>query len=151
MKRLLIWSVFALAAFPAWSQTQQQRDWCNGGAATNDQRIEGCSALIQSAREARPDLATDYNNRGTAYRGNGLYGMAIADYTEAIDLKPDFPDAYSNRGLTNKIKGADDEAIADCSKVIALKPDDAVAYYNRGVVNEHKGFATRRLPITGRR
>ncbi len=38
------------------------------------------------------------NNRGIAYRNQGKYDRAIADFDEAIKLKPDYAVAMYNRG-----------------------------------------------------
>src|SRR6185437_1647794 len=120
-----------LIATPSWSQTAQQRTWCFSSAATDDETIDGCTALIQSGRETT-NLPTEFYNRGIGYDGKGLYDQAIADDTQAIALKPDYAEAYDNRGFAYDDKGLYDQAIADYTQAIALKPDFADAYTNRG-------------------
>jgi len=51
-------------------------------------------------------------SRGSAYRFNGEYDQAIADYTQAIKIYPS-PGAYSDRGAAYNNKGEYDRAIAD--------------------------------------
>jgi tetratricopeptide (TPR) repeat protein len=129
LKRLGVSAPFASAAS---AQTPQQRDWCNSPTAADDQRIEGCSALIQSAQETSATKAVAYATRGAAYVHKGLYDQAIADYTQAIALKPDDA-AYQGRGMAYRGKFLHDQAIADFAQAIAFKPDDADAYNNRGL------------------
>ena len=133
MRRIWIGLALALASGPAWAQTQQQHDWCYSDAATDDQTIDGCTALIQSGRETSVGQAVIYYNRGIGYDDKGLYDQAIADYTRAIALKPDYAVAYDNRGNAFNSKGLYDQAIADHTRAIALQPGLAKAHNNRGV------------------
>ena len=132
MRGLLIGLALALVAAPAWAQTPQQRDWCSSDTATDDQTIDGCTALIASGRETTVGQAAAYYNRGIGYEDKGLHDQAIADYTQAIALKPDYAVAYDNRGNAFDSKGLYDQAIADHSQAIALQPGLANAHYNRG-------------------
>ena len=140
MRGLLIGLVLALVAPAAWAQTPQQRDWCYSATASDDQTVDGCTALIQTGRETPANMADIYYNRAYAYDNKALYDQALADYNQAIALKPDFTFAYHNRGVSYRHKGLYDLAIADFTRAIALKPDYALAYKNRGLANENKGF-----------
>ena len=131
MHRVLIGIALLFVAQPAWAQTPQQSDWC-GPAATDDQRLAGCTALIQLGRETPANLAVDYYNRGNAYQGKGLYDQAIADYTQSIALEPNDADAYNNRGNAYHRAGLYDRATPDYTEAIALKPDDFEAHNDRG-------------------
>lgn len=139
VRNFLIGLAWALIATPSWSQTAQQRTWCFSSAATDDETIDGCTALIQSGRETT-NLPTEFYNRGIGYDGKGLYDQAIADDTQAIALKPDYAEAYDNRGFAYDDKGLYDQAIADYTQAIALKPDFADAYTNRGSAYGKKGL-----------
>jgi TonB family protein len=148
----LIGLAFALIATPSWAQTAQpsaqtaqQRTWCFSTAATDDETIDGCTALIQSGRETT-DLPIEFYNRGIGYGGKGLYDQAIADDTQAIALKPDYAEAYDNRGFAYDDKGLYDQAIADYTQAIALKPDYADAYVNRAWVYHQAGRDAQGLP-----
>jgi tetratricopeptide (TPR) repeat protein len=138
MRLILIGLALALVAPAAMAQTQQQRDWCDP-SATDDQRIDGCTAVIRSGRETPANQVIAYTNRGRAYDDKGLYDQAIADATRVIALKPDNAVAYNNRGNAYANKGLYDQAIADYTQAIALKSDDAIAYQNRGIAYEDKG------------
>src|SRR6516164_2690978 len=87
-----------LTGASALAQTPQERGWCEGeDAATVDQRIDGCSAVIKAARDKGDKLAEAFNNRGVGYRLKGDYDRAIADYNQAIKLNAKFAVAYNNR------------------------------------------------------
>src|SRR6185503_13745069 len=93
-------SVLGLAALPSASQaqTQQQLDWCNGkGDATAEQKVVGCTALIQSGQYTGKDLAIVYYLRGKAQKDRD---KALADYNEALKLDPSHVGALSSRALT---------------------------------------------------
>jgi tetratricopeptide (TPR) repeat protein len=133
MRVILIGLALALVSGPAWAQSPQQYDWCGSPSATDDQRIAGCTAVIQSGRETTADQAGAYSNRGWAYYNKGLYDQTIADETRAIALQPGFAFAYSNRGAAYFAKGLFDQAIADETRAIAFQPGLAQAYNNRGL------------------
>ncbi len=140
MRGILIGLALALVFGPAWAQTQQQRDWCYSDTATDDQTIDGCTALIQSPQESPATKAEAYDNRGYAYKHKGLYDQAIADETQSLALNPNSAIAYNTRGLAYSHKGLYDLAIADYNRSIALKPDYAHAYYSRATAFEMKGL-----------
>lgn len=129
MKRHLIGLVLALAVSPAWAQTQEQIDWCNGSTATDDQTIEGCTALIQSGHETPANQALAYNYRAFSYVVKGQYDLAVADYNKAIALKPD-ADYYDSRGLAYEKEGNRDQAIADFRTALKLAPDNTAFQEN---------------------
>jgi tetratricopeptide (TPR) repeat protein len=77
---------------PAAAQSSQRRAWCvnQGGTFSIDQRINGCSSIIQSGRESPRNLAVAYYSRGLAYYDKGDDDRAIAEFNEAIRLDPKF-------------------------------------------------------------
>ena len=85
----------------AYAQTAQERRWCEGqDAATPNQRIDACSAVIKAGREKGDKLADVFNDRGIGHRLNGDYDRAIADYSQAIKLNGKFAAALNNRGVS---------------------------------------------------
>jgi Flp pilus assembly protein TadD len=123
MRGRLIGLALALVATAALAQTQQQRDWCFAPGPTNGQAIEGCTALIDSARETSASKAAAYHHRGFAYERDGWLAWAIADYTEAIALKPDNAGPYDNRAAAYEKKGLRDAAVADYRAALKINPN----------------------------
>src|SRR6266851_941933 len=121
----------SLAGASALAQTPQERGWCESeDAVTVDQRIDGCSAVIRTARDKGDKLAEAFNNRGVGYRLKGDYDRAIADYDQAIKLRPS-AEGYFNRGNAQLGKAHYDRAIDDYNQAIKLKADFAAAFDNR--------------------
>src|ERR1700688_1704642 len=85
---------------PAWAQSDQQIDWCNGNDnATPELSVSGCTAMIQSGEHTGDELAIVFNNRGLAYFEDGQSERASQDYDQAIRLAPNFFNALINRGF----------------------------------------------------
>jgi tetratricopeptide (TPR) repeat protein len=126
---------------PAAAQLSQKWTWCvnQGGAFSADQRIDGCSSIIQSGRETPRKLAVAYYSRGLAYYDKGDDDRAIAEYNEAIRLDPQSAQAYSSRGLAYDHKGDLGRAEPDYSEAIRLDPKYAQAYFHRGNAYYQKG------------
>src|SRR5665213_1919406 len=149
MRGLLIGVALALVSGPAMAQTQQQRDWCFSPTATDDETVDGCTALIQSTQVTPANKAAAYSNRGVAYSSKGLYDQAIADETQALALNPNNSGGHDIRGNAYRHKGLYDQAIADYTQSIALKPNyaasyndsgNATAYIDRGIAYKDKGL-----------
>lgn len=64
--------------------------------------------------------AKSYVDSGNAYRSQGEYEQAIADYTKAIELDPAYAAAYYNRGLAYDGQGDTEKALADYRKALDL-------------------------------
>ena len=126
---------------PAAAQLSQKWTWCvnQGGTFSADQRINGCSSVIQSGRETPRNLAVAYYSRGLAYYDKGDDDRAIAEYNEAIRLDPQLAQAYSSRGLAYDHKGDLGRAEPDYNEAIRLDPKYAQAYFNRGNAYYQKG------------
>ena len=82
------------AAVQAQSYEQLER-WCHDDNATDDQTIQGCSAVITSGRESGEKLARVFYDRGLAWLNKEQLGRAIEDFDEAIRLNPNFANAFS--------------------------------------------------------
>jgi tetratricopeptide (TPR) repeat protein len=122
----------ALQDFPAAAQTQQQVDWCNNNsnAFSVDQRLVGCTALIESGQASAQDRAAGYSNRCSAYSDKSDSNRAVADCNEAIRLDPKLANAYLNRGKAYSDMGDFDRAIADYDRAIELNPKSSIGYNN---------------------
>ena len=112
-----------LAALPAWAQTREENvDLCTSD--NPDVKIAACTAMIQSGRESIVGLYVAYNQRGLAYDAKGLYGQAIADYTELIALLPTDRGGYVLRGGSYEKNGQRDQAIADYRAALKFDPEN---------------------------
>jgi tetratricopeptide (TPR) repeat protein len=83
--------------------------------------------------------AEEYLARGNIEYFASNYGMALANYTEAIRLNPKYAWAYRNRGLARDYLGDLIGAITDYDQAISLDPQDVAAYYNRGLARYDQG------------
>src|SRR6516225_8179737 len=142
----------SLAGASALAQTPQERGWCESeDAVTVDQRIDGCSAVIRTARDKGDKLAEAFNNRGVGYRLKGDYDRAIADYSQAIKLKADFAAAFDNRCWARAVVGILKQALADCNEALRLMPNNVATLDSRGFVFLKMTNFVLRFPITTRR
>ena len=136
--------IFAAPA-AASAQTQEQRDWCFSPTASDDQTVEGCTAIIAAGQDTPAYRAAALDNRAFAYNNKKLYDLAIADENQSVTLNPDSSNAYDNRGLAYYDKGLYDLAIADFDHALGLTPNgvsyanNANVYNNRGLAYEDKG------------
>src|SRR6476469_2483202 len=98
---LLADAVTALASTGAGAQqpakaTDEQR--CTGQAGVApDAQAAACTALIDSQRFSKQNLAILHSNRGIAYGKAGDYDRAIADFDMALRINPNHVRAYVNR------------------------------------------------------
>jgi tetratricopeptide (TPR) repeat protein len=67
------------------------------------------------------------------------YDLAIAEFSEVIQLKPKYAGAYNNRGVSYAHTGDGDKSVADFNEAIRLNPEYVEAYYNRGIAHNLKG------------
>jgi tetratricopeptide (TPR) repeat protein len=110
------------------SGPEVKKEWCSN----IDQRISGCTAVIQSGEWSGIALAMLFNLRGEAYSDKKDYDRAIADYDQAIDHVK-HADFYRNRGNAYDLKQDYDRAIADYDQAIQLDPKSADSYFHRGI------------------
>ena len=113
---------------------------CNAAVHTDlNEAVAACTRQIHSGRWKGKDLAVSYNNRGNAYRDNGEFDLALADFNTAIRLAPTYYLPYNNRGILWRERGQLDRALADYGDAIRLNPSFAFPYNNRAIVWRDKG------------
>lgn len=80
----------ALLTTPGHAELSQSWPICKGDDldAGPEQRIENCTAIIESPHETRDRRAGAYFHRALAWRVVGNLQRAITDLTEAIALNP---------------------------------------------------------------
>ena len=85
-------------------------------------------------------LAAYFNKRGLANMGSGQFDLAIADFSEAIDIDPDSAESYRNRGRAFEAKGEQDLARADFQLSFQdTQPDPLDDFYDRATYYEEAG------------
>jgi lipoprotein NlpI len=134
-----LWGV-SISICPASEQVQQLINSCgtNSNALSAIQRIDVCTALIQSGGVFGQGLSWAFENRCAAYVDNKQLDLAIADCNRAIEFDPTSR-AYVNRGNAFYARGDNDQAIADYNRAIDLNPKEASAFSNRGRAFYAKG------------
>ena len=88
-------------------------------------------ALLTEIIRQKPTDPFAYLNRGSAQATAGELGLAISDFTTAINLKADLVEALYDRGTTFTHLRRYQNAVADFTEAVRLKPDFALAYCNR--------------------
>ena len=75
-----------------------------------------------------------------AYRNQGDYDKAIADFTAALGLEPLYAPALNNRGNAYFYKGEYDQSIADYNAALKINPDLSDVRYNIERARNARGF-----------
>ncbi len=122
MIRLFVIVVLATTALvsPAWAESWKDKSnhWRQCQNGNPDEKISGCTAVIQSGHESLANVAEALSNRCWAYYLKRENDQAIADCSQAINLHPNFVIAYGRRGAAYMGKGQYDRAIEDYNKAI---------------------------------
>jgi tetratricopeptide (TPR) repeat protein len=95
---------------------------CVGDGASQQQRIENCTRLINEVPMEQRGKA--YLARGNAYLDGGGLEKAIADYDKSLELQPRDKEALYERGFALHDKGDFDRAIADYTAAIDIDGHD---------------------------
>lgn len=108
-------------------------------AFTADQSIEGCTAVIQAARDVPANMAIAFNSRGNSHAAKDQPDCAIEDYDQAIRLNPNYAAPHHNRGGVYLDRAQYDRAIQDFDQAIRLNPNDVLSLVGRGLAWHRKG------------
>src|SRR5947209_1808279 len=129
----VLFAVPALAVAPDHVRTCESKEEIG-----NDQRIAGCTAVINDAAAAMPQKANAFTNRGKAYRAKGNTAAALRDLDQAIQLDPNNAEAFYNRGVLFRERGENDKALQDLELAVEYDKRNANAlstlshiYYDR--------------------
>ena len=76
--------------------------------------------------------------RAECYRNLGLYELAIADISKAMEKDPHWL-SFVRRGDYHRLNGDMEAALADLSAAIEEAPQEGYCYYRRGWAYEQKG------------
>jgi lipoprotein NlpI len=110
-----------------------------------DLALEGCTRIIEDAKQKPKARGIAFYNRGNAYVLKGDHDKAIADFDQALKLEPKNASIYNNRGNARLDKGESDAAMADFEAAIKTDPRYAAAYFNRANALAAKGEIERAL------
>jgi tetratricopeptide (TPR) repeat protein len=94
--------------------------------------LASCSELINTPGGDASARADVFQQRGSMYRRQGKFDLALADFTVSLGYDPKSALAYTGRGNANRSLGKLDESIADHSEAIRIDPKYVEAYSNRG-------------------
>ena len=103
-----------------------------------DRQIAGCTAVIESGREAKEVRGIAYANRGFGYMQKRDYVAAIASFSDAIRLHPQYPNGWWGRADAYNQRREYDAAIADYTEALKLLPNDAEFLNNRAMARFDK-------------
>jgi lipoprotein NlpI len=144
------WLAFASAAMSlvvssAVAQTMPEAKCTALGDIPKDERIAGCTTLLESNRYGLKAGITSHFFRARAFFDKGDFDNAIADYTEIIRLNPNNSIAYVGRGLSHHRKLELDLAIADYDHAIQISPSYRYAFLGRANTYRAKGELDRAM------
>jgi tetratricopeptide (TPR) repeat protein len=113
---------------------------CNAvGNISLDDRIAGCTAVIETATGIQQSVIFAHFRRAEFYLEKGEVDGAIADYDKVIEHDPNNSVARLRRASAYVRKGETDAALADYEKAVQLDPKDIYAYLGRAGVYLVKG------------
>ena len=79
-----------------------------------------------------------YLDKGLDNLDKKEYGLAIKNYTLAIEKDPENYFAYHNRNVAYQYLGEFDLAIKDLTSLIKINPEDTIAYHERAMLYYQK-------------
>ena len=96
-----------------------------------DQVLQACTGLVNSPGGSADDRSLAFLQRGSMYRRQEKYQLALADFDQALRYDPKSASAYTGRGNALRHLGRLDQSIAAHSEAIRLEPNNAMAYRTR--------------------
>src|SRR5205809_1047622 len=91
--------------------------------ATQNMALQAIASFTK-AIELDPTNAGYYYNRGIVHANDGALGLALQDFTRALELRGgDDADILNNRGNVHAMMGDWDAALADLTPCIELNPN----------------------------
>jgi len=82
----------------------------------------GALEYFSQAISFAPDMTRAYEARGDSYTALQLYGLAVADYTQALTLAPNDMDCYAKRAFAYAASGDLDAARRDFDQIAEPLP-----------------------------
>ena len=110
-------------------------------ARLDEANIRRCTEKLASLGPSVEERVITFNTRGNNYDALKRYDLAIADYTEVIQLQPDAEYGYASRALEQFRKEDFPAAVADYDQALRVNPKSSYALYGRGVARLKSGDA----------
>lgn len=124
---------------------------CNAvGNISLDDRITGCTAVIETATAMPQSVIFAHFRRAGFYSLKGEVDRAIADYDQIIEHDPNNRFARLYRASAYVRNRETDAALADYDKAVELDPKDVYAYLGRAGAYRAKGDVDRAIDDYGR-
>jgi len=143
MLRTLVMMSLAVAAMPASALAGAAED-CNQVQDLR-RRIKGCTEFLsqsssnpKNGADAKKRAALAHMSRGYAFSQLGRRDLAVADYSEAIELEPRNVQFRFRRGELFAIAHAFERAEADFDKISEIDPKSPLADRGRGLAFYHR-------------
>jgi len=137
--------VLGSLALHARAETKQEYDWCYDPAATDDQTIQGCTAMIESGKYTGVKLSDAYDNRGVGFNGKKQYDLSIPDFRKAISLNPRNYEAFNNLGNAFYNKEQWNDALDSYDASLRINPQYDKGHKNRGSLYYAVGLYSRAI------
>jgi tetratricopeptide (TPR) repeat protein len=104
-----------------------------------DDRIAGCTAMIDSGPAPLQRLVWAHFRRADAYLKKGEFDLAIADYDQVVQQFPDNVFARMARAYAHCRQENFAASLADYEQVIRLEPQNAAGYLGRASTHMTEG------------
>ena len=104
----------------AQAQTADPQQLCEGPQSTVDDRVRGCSDIIDAGQVRGRELATAYAQRGFAFTLTRNLDQAKNDLDQAIKIAPDYAQAYVNRANLWTVANQPEQAMADAETALRM-------------------------------
>lgn len=111
----------------------------------NDQRIAGCSELIENPNLDAGTKSLAYSMRALALSLRGALAQALPDYDDAIKLDPSSAMALNNRAWVLYKLDRLSEGMADVERSLTLSPSSPHAHDTRAHIKQALGERTAAL------
>jgi tetratricopeptide (TPR) repeat protein len=108
---------------------------------THEERLAGCTAVIDGGKLNKAKLATAYANRCLVHTQRKEHDLAIADCTQAIQIDGKNALAFAQRGEAYCGKADIKNCVADFDEAMRIDPSDTSFVYLRGVARADAGDA----------
>ena len=116
----------------AQAQPADPQQLCEGPQSTTEDRVKGCSAIIDAGQARGRELAAAYAQRGFAFTLKRNLDQAKNDLDQAIKIAPDYAQAYVNRANLWTVANQPERAVADAETALRLDPTPLAFFVRAG-------------------